>query len=273
MQPPSAKDTKRISHVLGRAVVERQSFEGALESHREGILPDAAYHPSIYAFADPTEDLVLRQCRFAMFQHPVQKSLDARPTLRRLTLERCHFTASELGPLILEDALIDTIWIHRGMWGPQKVVGCAFNRVVIRGRINGGVRFVPSMDWMLNRPLAPAVDDPFVRANQRYYEGVDWALDIGSAEFTGIEMSQCDIPARLIRRDPETQVVVTRESVHGVIGVPRARAPRRCARLKASSVLGLPIPSSSPQTEASTSRPTLPPSAACATSASLLPTK
>ena len=213
MQPPSAKDTKRISHVLGRAVVERQSFEGALESHREGILPDAAYHPSIYAFADPTEDLVLRQCRFAMFQHPVQKSLDARPTLRRLTVERCHFTASELGPLILEDALIDTIWIHRGMWGPQKVVGCAFNRVVIRGRINGGVRFVPSMDWMLNRPLAPAVDDPFVRANQRYYEGVDWALDIGSAEFTGIEMSHCDIPARLIRRDPETQVVVTRDSV------------------------------------------------------------
>ena len=212
MQPPSAKDTKRISHVPGGAVVERQSFEGALESHREGVLPDAAYHPSMYAFGDPTEDLVLRHCRFAMFQHPVQTSLDARPTLRRLTLERCHFTASELGPVILEDALIDTIWIHRGMWGPQKLVGCAFNRVVIRGRINGGVRFVPSMDWMVNRPLAPAVDDPFVRANQSYYEGVDWALDIGSAEFTGIEMSHCDIPARLIRRDRETQVVVTRES-------------------------------------------------------------
>ncbi len=49
----------------------------------------------------------------------------------------------------------------------------------------------------------------FDEANAQYYETVDWALDISEARFY-----ECDIrgiPARLIRRDPETQVVVTRE--------------------------------------------------------------
>jgi hypothetical protein len=213
MPPPSADPVKRISRVDGKSVVERRNFEGESHPSLQGILPDASYHPAAYAFSDPTEDLVVRRCRFAMFQHPTQRSVEERPTLRRLTIERCHFTASDLGPVILEDALLDTLWFHRGMWGPQKIVGCAFNRVVVRGRINGSVRFVPSIDWFLHHVLEPAVDDPFVRENERYYERVDWALDISAAEFTGIEMSWCDIPARLIRRDPETQVVITRESV------------------------------------------------------------
>lgn len=210
MQRPFPKDT-RISRVQGGTVLERRDFEADLHGF-ERVLPDASHHPIVYAFADPTEDLVVRRCRFAMFQHPYQRSLNERPTLRRITIERCHFTASDLGPVIVEDAVLDTIWFHRGMWGPQKIVGSAFKRVALRGRIHGSVRFVPSLDWSLNRALEPAVDDPFVRANQRYYDDVDWALDISAAEFTGIEMSRCDIPARLIRRDPETQVVVTRES-------------------------------------------------------------
>jgi hypothetical protein len=211
MQVPFPKDTK-IARVGGRKVVERRNFEGWSHPALAGILPNASYHPTAYAFNDPTEDLVVRRCRFAMFQHPYQRSLEERPTLRRITIERCHFTASDLGPVIVEDALLDTVWFHRGKWGPQVIVGSAFKRVVVRGRVNGSVRFVPSMDWWLHRTLEPAVDDPFVRANQRYYEDVEWALDISSAEFTGIEMSRSDIPARLIRRDPETQVVVTRES-------------------------------------------------------------
>ena len=210
MQRPFPKDT-RISRVQGRTVVERRDFEADWHGF-ERVLPDASHHPIVYAFADPTEDLVVRRCRFAMFQHPYQQSLGERPTLRRITIERCHFTASDLGPVIVEDAVLDTIWFHRGIWGPQKIVGSAFKRVALRGRIHGSVRFVPSIDWSLHRALEAAVDDPFVRANQRYYDDVDWALDISAAEFTGIEMSLCDIPARLIRRDPETQVVVTRES-------------------------------------------------------------
>lgn len=48
-------------------------------------------------------------------------------------------------------------------------------------------------------------------ANAEYYRGVDWAIDIRHAEF-----QECDlrgIPAALVLRDEETQVVVTRSKV------------------------------------------------------------
>ena len=49
----------------------------------------------------------------------------------------------------------------------------------------------------------------FRDANLEFYQNVQWALDISEAEFK--ELSIRGIPASLIRRDPETQVVVTRE--------------------------------------------------------------
>jgi len=54
----------------------------------------------------------------------------------------------------------------------------------------------------------PEEQAAFDRANAEYYAGCDWALDISRAEFK--EMDIRGIPAKLIRRDPETQVVVTR---------------------------------------------------------------
>lgn len=73
--------------------------------------------------------------------------------------------------------------------------------------------FSSSYAWWTAAERPKAIDYPIAQANQRPYETVDWAMDISEARFTGIEMSRCDIPARLIRRDPATQVVVTRESV------------------------------------------------------------
>jgi hypothetical protein len=48
----------------------------------------------------------------------------------------------------------------------------------------------------------------FDEANKQFYDSVDWALDISKAEAE--EMDIRSVPARLIRRDPETQVVITR---------------------------------------------------------------
>lgn len=79
--------------------------------------------------------------------------------------------------------------------------------------MRGALRFVPSRDWWRHHVTEPAADDPTVKANARYYAEVDWALDISEAEFTGVEMYRSGIPATLVRRDPETQVVVTRDSV------------------------------------------------------------
>jgi hypothetical protein len=57
----------------------------------------------------------------------------------------------------------------------------------------------------------PAVQKAFDEANAEYYKSVDWALDISQGEFQELDIN--GVPARLIRRDPETQVVVTREKV------------------------------------------------------------
>jgi hypothetical protein len=190
----------------------KQDFEAADHGFPR-VYPDAEpIRSTSYAFENPLEDVAVRGCRFAMFQHPVQRELADRPVLRRLTVERCHFTASEVGTFILEDSVVDTIWLHRGRWGPQRLAGCAFKHVVIRGPVRGGLRFVASREWWAHRILEPATTDATVIANESYYADVDWALDISEAEFTGVEMYRSGIPARSVRRDPETQVVVTRAS-------------------------------------------------------------
>ena len=197
--------------VHGGQRASKQDFEGEVPA--PPVYPAAQRYPTSYVLDDLLEDVAIRACRFAMFQHPMQRDPGDRPTLRRITVERCHFTASEIGPIILEDSTIDTVWFHRAQWGPQRLAGCAFKHVVIKGPIRGGVQFVASLDWLLHHPEEPAIDDPAMRANADYYAGVDWALDISRAEFTGVDISASGIPANLVRRDPETQVVITRASI------------------------------------------------------------
>ena len=55
----------------------------------------------------------------------------------------------------------------------------------------------------------PEFQKAFDEANDQYYRGVEWALDVSKASFAELDIR--GLPARLIRRDPETQVVVTRE--------------------------------------------------------------
>jgi hypothetical protein len=82
---------------------------------------------------------------------------------------------------------------------------------MIRGNITGSVAFTPSPAIPGLRAASDATADPYVVANRRYYDDVDWALDISEARFTSVEFSS-GIPARLIRRDPETQVVLRRST-------------------------------------------------------------
>ena len=60
--------------------------------------------------------------------------------------------------------------------------------------------------------MRDATSDPYYLANRRFYESVDWALDISQASFTGVEFA-AGIPADLIRRDPARQVVLRRSTL------------------------------------------------------------
>ncbi len=164
-----------------------------------------------YALPDLIEHVEFRRCTVRMCQHRPAVTPETRPILRDVVFRRCQVVASEAVPIVAEDCTVDTITFRRGIWGPQLLPGWSLKHVVVRGRISGSVSLVPGLGWRIG-PHGPALDDPFVVANARDYETLDWALDISEAAFTNVVL-QSGIPARLIRRDPSTQVVVRRAAL------------------------------------------------------------
>jgi hypothetical protein len=102
----------------------------------------------------------------------------------------------------VEDCLVENLRIE----GLLQTWGAVFKRVVLRGKID---RLMISTDVPVGMSRTESQVAALSEANTAYYATVDWALDISQAEFK--ECSLRGVPARLVRRDPETQVVVTRE--------------------------------------------------------------
>ena len=133
-----------------------------------------------------------------------------RPVFRNITLRGCTVRDCTLEGALLEDVLID------GLTGPDgdfmRVVGCVYRRVVLRGHF-ANIALLPNLGpWIDN--LWPR----YRRANGEHWVELicdgDWALDI-SGLTSGLDFRSA-APARLVRRDPETQIVVTAEqAVHG----------------------------------------------------------
>ena len=105
------------------------------------------------------------------------------------------------GPTVFEHVTIDGLDTNDLLILPSPM----FNRVVIKGRV-GRIKINSDAFFVDCTTEAQA---PFDLARSKFYENVDWALDISQAEFREFEVQ--GIPSRLIRRDPETQVVITRE--------------------------------------------------------------
>jgi hypothetical protein len=81
----------------------------------------------------------------------------------------------------------------------------AFRHVQFRGDIGRVMMRARVGPW----PLNPAEQRLFDEANESFYANTDWALDISEARF-----EECDVravPATLIRRDRDSQVIVRRD--------------------------------------------------------------
>jgi hypothetical protein len=147
-------------------------------------------------------DFEFRKCRFISC---LFISLDpkTRPILRGVKLENCEEISSTLRGAIVEDVSVDGLKSSGGMAG-LFTWSTVFKHVVLKGKIQRVVL----------KPLIAATgttkeqQQAFDKANDLYYSTVDWALDISQGEFKECQIE--GIPAQLIRRDPETQVVVTR---------------------------------------------------------------
>jgi hypothetical protein len=147
------------------------------------------------------EGMEFRRCRFesctlSAVLHPTQRTV-----VRDFRLFDCSERGCLVGPVVAEEVLIDGL----GTGDLLQTWGAVFRHVTLRGRI-GRVMTSSIVDISSDDPRPQRLFD---EANARYYETVDWALDISEAEFEEADIR--GVPARLIRRDPETQVVVTRE--------------------------------------------------------------
>jgi hypothetical protein len=148
------------------------------------------------------EDLHFKRCTFISSSVSITYDPANRTTVRDVTLERCRVVGSSLRCAVVEDVLVDglqTSDLHQA-WG------ALFKHVTLRGKIGRLMvtRLISSRHR--NTPEQAAFDEQ----REAYYETIDWALDISEAE--AVELELAGIPARLIRRDPETQAVVTRQA-------------------------------------------------------------
>lgn len=149
-------------------------------------------------------DITFEACSFQSCGVSITLNPALRSVVRNVRILNCSQKSCVLHCAKLHDVIVDGLETSDALF----CRGALFEHVTFKGRIGEIV-------------ISPKVSPAFATMTQQrdfdekadeFYSNVDWALDIREAEF-----EICDIngglPARLIRRDPETQVIVTRERV------------------------------------------------------------
>jgi hypothetical protein len=138
-------------------------------------------------------DCELRDC-VAVYKTP-----ERRGTFKDISITNCKVSGCGVYGAVFHAVTLDTL---EACDPPLQIFGSAFNRVVFRGKI-GRVMLSP---FMFPARFTTEQQSAFDEANSRFYKKVKWAIDIREAEFIEFELS--GVPAKLVRRDPESQVVV-----------------------------------------------------------------
>jgi hypothetical protein len=126
----------------------------------------------------------------------------SRTTVRNVRIKNCSQRGCLIGCAIIEDCVVDgfkTNGQHLQSWA------AVFNRVTLIGSIDKIM--ISSVVGSLRADKS--IQSAFERDNAEYYRGVSWAIDISKALF--LEADLRGVPGHLVRRDPDTQVLVTRE--------------------------------------------------------------
>lgn len=151
-------------------------------------------------------DVEFRCCRFDNCSVSITHEPTRRSMVRNVRLVNCISNGAYVDRAIIEDVLIENLKSP----GLFQIFGAVFKHVVLRGKID---RLMISNEVLPRSDVNPGYEyenvEAFREANAAYYHDVDWALDISDGEFR--ELYIRGVPARLVRRDPETQIVITRE--------------------------------------------------------------
>lgn len=144
-----------------------------------------------------------------------ERDLTKRARVINAELRKCTVAACSVTATVFEDVLVDGLKTS----GLFQTWAAVFKHVTLRGKVDR-VMFSPFF-----HPGYPesAFQKEVARANAEFYAAADWALDIREAEFKDFDCR--GVPSRLVRRDPETQVMVTRERALGCGDALRAGGP------------------------------------------------
>jgi hypothetical protein len=153
-------------------------------------------------------DLEFLRCHFDYCSISITHDPKRRSTVRNVRLLNCTAANPYIDRAIIEDALTEN-----AKWpGLFQTFGTVFKHVILRGKFG---RLMISNDVLPRSDVNPPFEyenvEAFREANAAYYRNVDWALDISQGEFKELDIR--GVPGRLIRRDPETQILVTRQRV------------------------------------------------------------
>lgn len=124
--------------------------------------------------------------------------VNGRPSFERILVQDCNVSRamySSCHRAIFRDIHV----VNLSSRGETSFENSVFERVVLSGKFDNIVIQLCRLD---------AQDVAFADVAQKEQIAVDWALDISQAEFREIQIA--GIPARLVRRDPETQAVLRR---------------------------------------------------------------
>ncbi len=147
-------------------------------------------------------DIEFRNCYFESCEVSITRTPALRSTVRNIKLINCSQRGSSLSAAVVEDVVVDGLKTNGQLF---QTWGAVFNRTVLQGKIDRLMISSAVLPGVIGHEEQRAFDD----ANAEYYRQVEWALDISKGEFK--ELCIRGLPGHLIRRDPETQVLVTRE--------------------------------------------------------------
>ena len=144
-------------------------------------------------------NVAMNGCRFVACQYGMTaRRPSERRSVKNVSLTNCRATNNTwIGPVVLEDVEVDGL----ATGGLCIAWGAVYRHVRIRGAC-GKLMLSPLND--ANNSVEKIRE--FDRADQEFYSCGEWALDVSEGLFEELDIR--NVPADLIRRDPETQVVV-----------------------------------------------------------------
>lgn len=147
------------------------------------------------------EDMRFEGCKFTNCALSLTTEIDRMTTVRNVALEDCSANGCHIGPMILSNVSIHNLKTNDLLiiWSPY------LDRVILSGEI-GKMKINATAHPSTFRNLK---QKPFDDYRKEFYASVDWALDISKARFKEFDLES--VPASLVKRDPDSQVVVTRE--------------------------------------------------------------